>query len=51
MVLAQNLAERLKERKEKFRAELIVQGMERGVAEGDVFYRDLLIWRNCVRLR
>ncbi len=34
MVLAQGMAERLKQRKEKFRAELIAQGKAEGIAEG-----------------
>ena len=36
MVLAQGMAERLKQRKEKFRAELIAQGIAQGKAEGIV---------------
>ena len=34
MVLAQGIADRLKERKEKFRAELIAQGVAEGIAQG-----------------
>ena len=36
MVLAQGMAERLKQRKEKFRAELIEQGKAEGIVEGIV---------------
>lgn len=35
MVLAQGIADRLKERREKFKAELIEQGIEQGIAEGE----------------
>ena len=34
MVLAQGIADRLKERREKFKAELIAEGMAEGMAEG-----------------
>ena len=34
MVLAQGIADRLKERREKFKAELIAQGKAEGIAEG-----------------
>ena len=34
MVLAQGIAERLKQRKEKFRAELIARGKAEGIAQG-----------------
>ncbi len=34
MVLAQGIADRLKERREKFKSELIAQGIAQGIAEG-----------------